>query len=306
MLFRIYWREADGRRSRPARLPGLTTKSPQLVALFDRLSQVATLPTLAVRIIQAASNLNSGAAELQVLVEKDPVLVARLMRVANSAYYSQSRKVDSIQRAITLLGNRRLANMALTVLVARQFREQPSSTSISRERLWNHSAAVATIADLVADTLKCCDPEQAYMTGLLHDFGLLVIDQSLQNRVPAIVDALDTHDCLSQAVRSVLPFTPGELGSYIARRSNLPEAIVLAIEFHAAPDELDGDDRLADVVHFADYLAKRHGASIFRNRVIVPPSDGTLARLKMSEQVLRELWQPIEQRLTSIQQFGPH
>ncbi len=277
--------------------------SPELDALFAKLHTVATLPTLAVRIIESASRFDNSATELQDLIKHDPVLVARIMRVANGAYYSQSGKVDTIQRAITLLGNRRLANMALTIVVARQFSQRAGHSGINRLRLWKHSTSVAGLAKLLAEKLQCIDPERAYLAGLLHDFGMLMIDQLLAKHVPSILVALKTSPCPSDAVFTVLPFRPGELGAYVARKSNLPEAIAVAIECHHDPGEVCSDVALVDVIHCADYLANRHRASIFRGSTVVDPNQVASDRLGVNETLLRELWPRIERCLAEVQQF---
>lgn len=279
-------------------------RTPQLELLFERLSELTTLPSLAVRIVNAACDSTIGSAELESLVECDPVLVARLMRVANSSFYSQSRQVDTIRRAITLLGNKRLANLALTVIVARQFHKQSSSTALNRDQLWLHSAAVASISELLCTELKVGDPEQAYLAGLLHDFSFLVIDQLLSKHVPAIVEEYNLSGDLHAAVRTVLPFTPSELSSYFAMRAELPDTLVDGIAYHADPEAIPTEPWLADVIHFADYLSHRHHAGIFRGRSALLPGEGTIHRLGIDEDFLRSIWNPIEERLEAIQQFS--
>jgi HD-like signal output (HDOD) protein len=276
-----------------------------LERLFSRLSELATLPALAVRIIDAAAQTDNSALELTRLIEHDPVLTTRLMRLANSAYFSQSQQVDSIGRAVSLLGNRRLANLAATVIVARQFLSQPHPDGLSRERLWKHSAAVAALAQLIAERTGAEDPERAYLAGLLHDFGVLMIDQMLPRQMSAVMQAMELRGCLTQAVHDVLRFRPEQLGGYAIRRSNLPIAIAEAVEWHRTPRDCDESHRmLADIVHFADYLSVRCGVGIFEVRRKQPPCEAVKKRLGIDETMLGELWPAVEQRVGEVQHFA--
>ncbi len=276
---------------------------PQLDALFAKLNDVVTLPTLAVRIIELANRADNSEGDLRELIDRDPVLVAHIMRAANSACYSQSGQVDSIGRAVALLGNRRLAHMALTIVVARQFNQRVGQTGIERSRLWRHSASVAAIAKLLAERLQCTAPDHAFLAGLLHDFGVLMIDQLLAKQVPRILAALKVSSCLSDAVFKVLPFRPEELAAYVVRQSKLPESVAVAIEFHRDPTICCDDVPLVDVINFADYLANRHGAGIVRGTPVVAPSSATRERLCIDETLLHKLWPAIEQCLIEVQQF---
>src|SRR5690606_33330476 len=138
----------------------------------------------------------------------------------------------------------------------------------------NHSLGVAAIARLLAKVTRQADPEEAYLAGLLHDIGLLIIDQHLGRHVPAIVGLVEKGSSLHDATQEVLRFDPTQLGAYVAWRSQFPGRLVSAIEFHHKPDALASDDRsLVDLVAVADYVTTQAGLGVTEGAQPIAPSD---------------------------------
>lgn len=271
-----------------------------LETLFQRLSELSSLPSIALRIIEAAVDEHTDAEDLRQLIERDPALAARIIRIVNSSFYGLRQEVADLRSAISLLGTKQIRNVAITVFVSRQFTPTSNKDSLDRNQLWNHSMAVGAVARLFAKTLKNAEPDEAYLAGLLHDMGLLIVDQHLARHVPRIRTTMSEGASLHEAVEQILTFDPSQLGAYVAWRSKFPSRLVSSIEYHLKPDAYQGDDRqLTDLVAMADYIATRNGTGVLAESQPVHLSATVYERLQLSEERLESLAAEIEETLNA-------
>ena len=151
---------------------------PALEALLASGKQLPTLPVLVVQVQRAIGNEMSGLRDIGLIVERDPALTARLLRVANSAAFSRGDPVTSVGAAIGRLGMGHVRSLCLAGGVVRAFGD--ASQRLDHKRYWEHSAAVGLVAERLSSLSKRyaqVDGSEAYTAGLLHDVGLLIVDQ---------------------------------------------------------------------------------------------------------------------------------
>src|SRR5690242_8243637 len=132
-----------------------------------------TIPTVLARILQLVDSESSNGKELITIIERDQALTGKMLRLANSAFFGQSRRVATIPRAVVLLGFPTFRNPALAVKVW-----DALGSGIARNRpeeLWLHAVAVAAATKAVVARLRAGDPDEAFTAALLHDVGRLVI-----------------------------------------------------------------------------------------------------------------------------------
>lgn len=283
----------------------LNLQNEALETLFQRLSELSSLPSIALRIIEAAVDEATDAEDLRQLIERDPALAARIIRIVNSSFYGVRQEVADLRSAIALLGTKQIRNVAITVFVSRQFTPSNNKDTLDRNKLWNHSMAVGAVARLLAKTLKVADAEEAYLAGLLHDMGLLIIDQHLARHVPRIRQHVQDGASLHQAAHQILTFDPSQLGAYVAWRSKFPPRLVTAIEFHHKPEEYSGDDRhLTDLVAMSDYIATRSGGGVMDEARAIAPTDKVFERLELNEDRLTEIWSQIDETLQATKSMA--
>ncbi|MCO6044557.1 HDOD domain-containing protein [Aeoliella sp. ICT_H6.2] len=269
-----------------------------LETLFQRLSELSSLPSIALRIIEAAVDEHTDAEDLRQLIERDPALAARIIRIVNSSFYGVRQEVADLRSAIALLGTKQIRNVAITVFVSRQFSPSNTKDTLDRNQLWSHSMAVGAVARLLAKTLHVADPEEAYLAGLLHDMGLLIIDQHLARHVPRIRTSMQEGLSLHESVHRILTFCPSQLGAYVAWRSKFPSRLVTSIEFHHKPEDYKGDDRqLTDLVAVSDYIATRSGAGVMKEAAPITPTETVFERLALNEERLSDIWSQIDETL---------
>ncbi len=228
--------------------------------LFTRISEISSLPSVAMRIVELAHDPKTSSEDLLEAVRGDPALAMRLMRAVNSAYYSLPEKVANLKQAITLLGFREVCNLALTAYVAQLFQETEGYGTYSRHGLWAHMVASGMVARLLAQTCGRVPPQEAYLAGLLHDLGLVLIDQYLHQPFRRVIDSLGAEDSIIEIESRILGFSHASLGEFVAAKWDLPPQLTTAIGYHHAPEQYDGSYR--DMVHvtaLANFFCHRKG-----------------------------------------------
>jgi putative nucleotidyltransferase with HDIG domain len=274
--------------------------TPALAKLFRRVSEMTTLPVAAQRILQLVADSNSSASDLLAAVEGDPVLAAKVLRRVNSAFYGLRSKVADLRSAINLLGYREIRNLALTVYLTRMFKDGNTYKKFTREGLWEHSVAVANASRIVARTYGGATPDEAYLAGLLHDIGLILLDQYLPRHLFQVVDLVEQGKSTCAAERELLPFDHTLLGAYVATQWNFPTQVTLAIRFHHEPLAAEGPHcDMAAVVAVSNYLCSRSGFPSLGYQQLTAPSDRVLAQLEMTEAQFQSLGESLQETLRS-------
>ncbi|WP_425615306.1 HDOD domain-containing protein [Anatilimnocola sp. NA78] len=269
-----------------------------LERLFARMEQVAALPGIAQRVLQLTDSEHVRTDELREAIQNDPILVARILRRLNSAYYALSTKVTDLRTAISLLGFREIRNLAMTVCVSRMFETPGHHGTYRREALWEHSVAVGAASRLVARVCGRGVPEEAYIAGLLHDLGIILIDQSLRRHFCQVVSSVGPTIPTCEAENRILSFDHALLGGFVASKWNLAEPVIDAIAYHHSSGEYTGPHQdLVYVVAVANYLCSRAGWTSLGVHNVQSPPDSVYAGLGLDQISLAIIWDELEPTL---------
>lgn len=234
--------------------------NPVVQATMQRMSSVATLPAIAMRIIKIAENPAATSDELHDVLSTDPALAARVLKVVNSAFYGRPRQVASTYAAIQLLGISAIRNVAIAASLTRMFRGSRSMAGFDATALWIHAVAVGATARRLAERVRGVPPEEAMLAGLLHDIGMLV---SLQAWTPgflavAAAAAADPRLEFREIEKQIIGAEHQELGEALCESWYFPDALSRSCGHHHEPMELpEHQRRLPCLVHVADILAAR-------------------------------------------------
>jgi HD-like signal output (HDOD) protein len=230
-----------------------------------------SLPDIVIHINDAIRNPNCTATLLAGIINKDSNLTARLLKLVNSAVYSFPLPIQSIGRAVTIVGLRQLSSLAVATAVTSTFKNIPPEI-IDMKSFWKHSLACGTICRLLASYKKNIhnNTESYFLAGLLHDIGRLVIYQYF----PMLAqEALSQAQSNPHLLREVEPKLFGddhtELGNILIQQWRLPSILEYACHFHHSP--LKSPDKLvASITHVADIISyvMRFGSS---GEYYVPP-----------------------------------
>lgn len=272
----------------------------RLEAVLVRIDEISTIREVALRIMRVANDPNVGAVELATVVGRDPALSARIIRTVNSAAYGLRRKVGRLVEAVTLLGFKRVRNLAMAALICDLFESGHSVGTYSRKRLWQHMVAVGVGARSIVGAAAYPDPEEAFLAGLLHDIGLILEDQYIHDEFAAAIRAARADQPFCETEARILGFDHTQLGRQIGITWNFPDAVVDAIAFHHRPDEYEGAaEPIILAVSAANWVCTEAGVSATGVRNVPPPSERTLERLELKAESLAVFADDIVAELSS-------
>jgi HD-like signal output (HDOD) protein len=243
-------------------------------------------------------------ARVAALIESDAVLAGNVLKVVNSALYGFRGTVNSVRHAVAILGADKLRNLALGFSVARMWTHVPASEGWSGSKFNHHSLAVGILSDLLAQRAEAPYPEGAFVAGLLHDIGKLLIANSVPAEFGGILWLLKEGGANeTECEMEMLGTTHAELSGLALERWNLPLPIRQSAAFHHDPDRADqGRLHLGHVVYAADRLANELGHNIGRYFDQSPRSDSVFDTFGVAEQMPRIL-QEFEMEFESVKGF---
>jgi len=197
---------------------------------ISTVGELPSVPAVASAVLKVAGDQNSGADDLRAVVNRDPALSARILKVANSSLYSFSRKIETVQHAIALLGFRTVTNISM----AASLREVFTHFGLAEKLLWEHSTLSGTVAARLAEygTIGV-DREEAFTAGLLHDLGKIAFNNNSRKKYLEVIEHVYNDGMpFIDAERKVFGFDHAELGACVVAKWKLSESLETAIRFH--------------------------------------------------------------------------
>jgi putative nucleotidyltransferase with HDIG domain len=222
---------------------------------------VPTLPEVVLRIQAMVDDPTTGAAEIGAVVVEDAPLAAKVLRIANSAYYGLSGRCMSTERATTVLGVKMLRNIVTQVAVFEAFEHLEKEWGSDLHELWNHAMRTAQVCGHIASRsrrLEAVGAPECHACGLLHDIGKFVMLDGLGSEYMETVSAArgkGTAQHLEERMR--FGFDHAEVGLVLSTRWGLPEVMARAIRYHHGPRDRIAQDAVVAVVAKSDQAVHR-------------------------------------------------
>ena len=242
--------------------PGKTLP-PELQQALLRVAEIRSLPEITTRIVQVVEDPRATAHDMHDIIRTDPALAAKILRVVNSAFYGLPSQVASLERAILLLGLSAVKNIALAASLSRLFSAAAVAEQFAARDLWRHCVAVGVCSRLLANAANGIQADEAFVAGLVHDMGLIMIQQLFPAKlkmVAAQCHASAQSFCSLEQV--VIGADHQAFGATLAAKWRFPAGLYHAIAYHHEPLALQPENRkLAAIVYAADTLCgcERYG-----------------------------------------------
>ncbi|MFP4379774.1 MAG: HDOD domain-containing protein [Candidatus Sumerlaeia bacterium] len=235
-------------------LSGAAGKPPSPSDMVARTRSLASLPAVYQELMEVVNHPHSSAADVANVISSDPGLTARLLRIVNSTFYSFPGKIDTVSRAITIVGTAQLCDLALATSVMKMFGKSLEGI-IDMNMFWRHCVACGIIARQIASRRRESNVESFFIMGLLHDIGRLI----MYSQVPAIsrvtvMEAEDKKLALYQAEREVMGFNHADVANSLLESWNLPISQREAIGYHHRPARASRFPVEAAVIHVSDFF----------------------------------------------------
>lgn len=237
--------------------------APDIDELVKRVATLVSPPAVWLRIHEIVHDPDTTAGDLARVVMRDPALTARLLQIVNSPFFNLRARVDSITRAVTLIGTNELYHLATAITAANVFDRIPNNL-VRPDTFWRHSIATGLVARRAAQACRVLHPERLYVAGMLHDIGSVILYREHPERASeALMAAGGDEDVLSQVEDEMFGFDHAQLGAALLLLWKLPQSLIDAVRFHHDPQRAGNALLDASLVHLADVAANRVEGSAF-------------------------------------------
>ncbi len=230
--------------------------------IISRLEQCPSLPSLDKNAREIVQLLNAGQAytqEICEIVQRDPSLTARVLRMVNSVYFGLAEPVRSIEEAVFFVGTEQIRHLAMATPIIDDFQTLVGRTPFAWRPFWQHCIAVALLTREIISSLVAATEESDYVAGLVHDVGKIVMAAAFPQHfrlIHARVNEETAH--LIEMEEQVLGMNHMELGGLYLQKRNLPAGLVEAAQFHHHPEKAQKEPTIAAAVQIANLIAKKH------------------------------------------------
>ena len=226
----------------------LMEKAIQMVAQIDDLP---TIPVVAMQVLQLLDNPDVEVEEVVDLMMSDPVMTARILKLINSPVFKPTHEITSLKRALVYMGLRHVREIALTTSLIQVFEED--SGALGGNTFWEHSFGVGMVSKIIAKKVGYKDQEKAYIAGIIHDLGEIILSNYLREQFSRVLDSIRNRSAnLVSAEIELLGTSHCEVGLCMARKWNFPDAYCEVIALHHSPADAVIEPVLCAIVNLAD------------------------------------------------------
>ena len=217
--------------------------------------ELHTLPTIYYRIDNAIKDPRTSNSQIGDILSEDVGLSARILKLANSAFYSFPSKVDTISSAISIIGTKQLRDLVLATSVVKMFEGIPEDL-VKLDNFWAHCIGCGVVARVIAGVNRESNVESFFVAGILHDIGSLLIYSLMPEEAVKIMYYSQTHKCsLHKAEKNCIGFTHTQVGGYLLKQWKLPKNLIEAVYYHHSPMSSRVYPSFAAAIHIADAVA---------------------------------------------------
>jgi len=274
--------------------------------LLNSLDELPTLPSVFFTVNKMLSDPRTSAIDIGDAISLDQVMASKVLKLANSSFYGFTSRVNTIPHAVAVLGFSSTKNIVLTTSVLSTLNLKTKIKGFSLADFWKHSAAVGTIAKLIANESYPQKREEAFVAGLLHDIGKLILAICAPEYFAETLKLAISKECLFLDVeKEVVGISHPEIVAYINNKWNLPEEISeVIINHHKDVYDADIYALLTAIVQLADVLARglQFGHACDYSMPII--SDDVMDLLKMTpkklDKILEDSYKALENSMVFI------
>ncbi len=257
--------------------------------------ELTSLPQTLTEVLRILKDENSNANDLANVISRDPALTAKMLRIVNSPFYGAGREITTVSQAVMTLGTRAVA--ALTLSTSIYDMTDKWESSIDRTRFWRHSLEVAVAARSIAEAIRYPRVEEAFIAGILHDIGLLVLEKSFSDKFKSIWNQAESGEHLIELEENSWSTNHARVGQFLLDQWKIPTVITGAVGQHHnnfPPDEDDKDFLLPQIIALANKTAKFSILTVNNNSAYnIEQKEIIRKNLKLSVEQVKDLEESI-------------
>ena len=235
--------------------------------IINKLKEIKSFPQFVVETLRKLNDPTSSASDVAASLSRDEGLVLRTLKLANSAAYGMTRNIADVSEAIALLGYKNISNIVLAASVYSVMDKGLSGYALDRGELWRHSLTTAHVCSYIAQSTRKVPPEEAYVGGLVHDVGKVVLNDYVRFGYGIIAKMVEEeHVSFTEAEMKVLGFDHAIVGALLVERWDLPKSYYYSTLLHHNPNGLEAAHAefqpLVDVISVANSMCLMMGIGL--------------------------------------------
>ncbi len=279
----------------------------QINLIRQYIEKMPSLPTTVAKILEICNNPQTSPADLNKVITLDPVLMGKVMKLINSAYYGLSQEITSLVRAIIMLGLNTVKNLALSTAVLGALGKKSDFQALNLEGFWRHSLCTGVTSKLIAKK-RGIDPkllEEYFIAGLLHDIGKIPLNNKLSDDYLLAMSISDReHSALYLSESKAIGINHAEAGEMIIKTWKLSPEIKDAVAYHHSVDTYQGKYReILFTVSMANYFSGFFELGYSGNRYPEKPAPGVFQYLGVDMDYLEEIEDTVNQEIQKARIF---
>ncbi len=227
----------------------------KILQLTAKIDTMPTLPAIVNRVLAITADPDSSAQDLLEVIESDQTITAKILKMANSAYYSRAREIATLKQALVTIGFDDIRNMVLSIAVFNNYVQLKNVKAFDAQGFWRHSFTTGLAAKILAGIVNLPDSE-LFVAGLIHDIGKLALLMAAPSEFAGMLKdrnscGLDQH----QAEKDIFGLNHCEVGFRLLKKWRLPNQMVAAVGFHHDPAQAEASVVYPLMIHLSDCLA---------------------------------------------------
>ena len=258
--------------------------------IIEEIDNLKPIPQVAHKIISIVEDPQSDSTDLAAVILHDPAMTANLLRICNSPYFGLSRKVDSVQQAITYLGMDQIVDMVIMKVGCESFKDEHEGYDLRDGELWRYSVSSALVCRDLAQTKQSKGQHLLFTASLLKDIGKVILHRYVRD----VFDEIDKmvrekQTSFREAEKAILGFDHAEIGGMVAEKWQFSTKLVHMIRNHHLPEAWKEDDLDTAIVYLADTVCMMMGIGVGSDGLAYRFHSKVIDALDFSERDLQAL-----------------
>ncbi len=222
--------------------------------LVSGVVRLVSLPEVCIRVNEMMDDPVVNANDIGKIIAQDTSLTARLLKIVNSAFYGFQARIETVSRAVTVIGLRELRGLVLAASAVESFSKLPNDV-LNLVNFWRHSVYCGVVAQLLAQKCNVLHGERLFIAGLLHDIGKLVITNKMVKESREVIQRVEKKKIFDfDAEQAILGFDHAEVGGELLKEWNMPESLCNSVRYHHRPSAAMEPTIEICIIHIANIM----------------------------------------------------
>ncbi len=225
-------------------------------------NDLPTLPTVAMEVMKLVNDKESSMMDIVDVIQQDPSLTTKILKIANSAFYGMRQRIDSVNRALVVLGMTEINNLVTSISIFNTFPIDPELVSFDREKFWLHCAVTGEIAKAISVKLGMKIYSEVFTAGLLHDIGKIIFDHLFHDEFAEVLEKSYFEKIpIYEAEKQIFETNHMQVGAFIGETWRLPRNLIDVMLYHHSPAKAQSNRIMVAIIDLANQLSKASDSS---------------------------------------------